>query len=143
VMTSNHMKPRYLSETKPLPDRRNVYRYYRATGEAGVDTCFLSLADSLAKTNLMPQQDIWGQELDKAAVYLQGWFEERRTWVEPERLVNGDDLMRVFKLPPGPALGEILDRVRESQAAGEISDRDAAIELARKIINGTAGTTGV
>lgn len=143
VMTANHMKPRYLSEMKPLPDRRNVYRYYRATGEAGVDTCFLSLADSLAKTNLMPQQDAWAQELDKAAIYLQGWFEERRTWVEPERLVNGDDLMQVFKLPPGPILGEILDRVREAQAAGEILDRDAALELSRKIINGTAGKPDV
>jgi len=137
VMTANHMKPRYLSDAKPLPDRRNVYRYFRSTGEAGVDTCFLSLADSLAKTNLMPQQDAWSLELDKAAVYLQGWFDERQAWVNPARLVNGDDLMRIFQLTPGPILGDILDRLHEAQAAGEVNTRDEALELARKIVEST------
>ena len=134
VMTACHMKPRYFSDHKPLPDRRNVYRYYRMAGEAGVDTCFLSLADSLAKTNLMPQQDAWVQELDKVAVYLKGWFDERDNWVAPARLVNGDDLMRLFKLTPGPKLGEILDEIQEARAAGEIASRDEAIELAGRIL---------
>jgi tRNA nucleotidyltransferase/poly(A) polymerase len=134
VMTANHMKPRYFSDLKPLPDRRNVYRYFKMAGEAGVDTCFLSLADSMAKTNLMPQQDMWSQELDKVAVYLTGWFEERDSWVTPERLVNGDDLMRIFHLPPGPLLGDILDQVNEARAAGEINGRDEALEFTRKII---------
>jgi len=138
VMAANHMKPRYLTDAKSLPDRRNVYRYFRSTGEAGVDTCFLSLADSLAKTNFMPRQEAWALELDKTAVYLQGWFDERQTWVNPPRLVNGDDLMQIFLLPPGRLLGDILDRIREAQAAGEVNSRDEALELTRKIITGTA-----
>jgi putative nucleotidyltransferase with HDIG domain len=134
LMTANHMKPRYFSDLKPLPDRRNVYRYFKMAGEAGVDTCFLSLADSLAKTNLMPQQDVWSQELDKVAVYLKGWFDERDNWIAPERLVNGNDLMQIFHLQPGPALGDILDQVNEARAAGEINSRDEALELIRKVI---------
>jgi hypothetical protein len=76
--------------------------------------------------------------LDKTAVYLQGWFDERQTWVNPPRLVNGDDLMQIFLLPPGRLLGDILDRIREAQAAGEVNSRDEALELTRKIITGTA-----
>jgi len=102
-----------------------------------VDTCFLSLADSLAKTNLMPQQDAWSLELDKAAVYLQGWFDERQTWVNPVRLVNGDDLMRIFQLQPGPIFGDILDRLHEAQASGEVNTRDEGLELARTIVEST------
>lgn len=143
VMTANHMKPRYLSDSKSLPDRRNVYRYYKMAGEAGVDTCFLSLADSLAKTNLMPQQDTWSQELDKVAVYLTGWFDERDSWVTPGRLVNGDDLMRIFHLSPGPILGDILDQVNEARAAGELNNRDEALELVRRIIASSDGDTQV
>ncbi len=140
VMTANHMKPRYFSDQRSIPDRRNVFRYYKHTGEAGVDTCFLSLADSLGKTNLMPQQDAWSQELDKVAVYLQGWFIEHENWVSPVRLVNGTDIMTLFGLQPGPRLGIILDQIQEARAAGEISNREEALQFASEIIARTGGS---
>jgi hypothetical protein len=51
-------------------------------------------------------------------------------------LVRGDEL----GVPPGPAVGRLLDRIAEERAAGTISTREEALELARR--EADAGTTG-
>jgi tRNA nucleotidyltransferase/poly(A) polymerase len=45
-----------------------------------------------------------------------------------EPLVRGDEL----GLPPGPRIGEILKEIEEERAAGTISTREEALELARR-----------
>lgn len=45
-----------------------------------------------------------------------------------EPLVRGDEL----GLPPGPVIGRLLERIEEERAAGTISTREEALELARK-----------
>jgi hypothetical protein len=37
--------------------------------------------------------------------------------------------MKALKIPPGPRVGELLERVREAQAEGEIRSRDEALAL--------------
>jgi hypothetical protein len=39
--------------------------------------------------------------------------------------------MAELGLEPGPFLGELLEAVREAQAAGEIDTREQAVEFAR------------
>jgi hypothetical protein len=45
-----------------------------------------------------------------------------------EPLVRGDEL----GLPSGPEIGRLLDRVEEERAAGTISTREEALDLARR-----------
>lgn len=131
---SHHMQPRLISAENPLPTRRSIFHFYRSTGDPGVDTCFLSLADFLALSEHVPDQDAWTAELERVAVYLEGWFKQRDVWIEPARLLTGDEIMDIFHLPPGRMIGEVLDQIQESLAAGEISSRDEALELAKVII---------
>ena len=52
--------------------------------------------------------------------------------IEPPRLITGDHLIeRGYQ--PGPAFGEILSEVRESQLEGEISTREEALQLAERV----------
>ena len=44
-------------------------------------------------------------------------------------------LIDEFGLTPGPLIGEILQAVREAQAAGEVQKLDQALSLARSIID--------
>jgi len=57
---------------------------------------------------------------------------KERVVIEPPKLVDGDDLMSALGIPPGPRVGELLELVREAQAAGEVSTREDAIALARR-----------
>lgn len=54
--------------------------------------------------------------------------EDARAAEPAEPLVRGDEL----GLPPGPAIGRILERIEEERAAGTISTREEALELARR-----------
>ncbi len=42
--------------------------------------------------------------------------------------------MKEFKLPPGPAVGMLLDAIREAQATGQIATRQEALSLAKGLI---------
>lgn len=55
-------------------------------------------------------------------------IEAARTNDPPQPLVRGDEL----GLPPGPEIGEWLERIAEERAAGTISTRDEALELVRR-----------
>jgi hypothetical protein len=89
----------------------------------------------LAKTVYPPQQQEWGLELDRIAVYLEGWFSQKAAWVEPNPILRGEDIMTYFKIPAGRIIGEVLDSIHEAQAAGEITNREEALEHARGIIS--------
>lgn len=57
---------------------------------------------------------------------LQPLVEEARRREPAEPLVRGDEL----GLPPGPEVGRLLERIEEERAAGTISTREEALELA-------------
>lgn len=59
---------------------------------------------------------------------LAGAVEEARAREPAEPLVHGDEL----GLEPGPEIGRLLELIAEERAAGTISTRDEALELARK-----------
>jgi rRNA-processing protein FCF1 len=49
-------------------------------------------------------------------------------------LVNGDDLIKKFKLSPSPLIGKVLRELEELQAIGKIKTRLEALKIAEKII---------
>jgi tRNA nucleotidyltransferase/poly(A) polymerase len=59
---------------------------------------------------------------------LAGALLESRAADPAEPLLRGDEL----GLPPGPEIGELLERIAEERAAGTISTREEAIELVRR-----------
>jgi hypothetical protein len=60
---------------------------------------------------------------------LSGPVEVARRAEPPEPLLRGDEL----ELPPGPEIGRILAAIDEERAAGTISTREEALELARRL----------
>jgi len=122
-----------------LPTNRAIYRYFRDTGEVGVDTLFLNLADHLATRGPRLDRAGW-QEHTRIVDYLLKQYYEQQSQVRPVKLVDGHDLINIFKLSPGPLLGELLEAVREAQAAGEVATREEALEYARKHLATREGT---
>ena len=55
-----------------------------------------------------------------------------RAVLDPPPLITGDDL-KALGLSPGPRFKEILDRVRAAQLDEQITNRSAALELAKSL----------
>jgi putative nucleotidyltransferase with HDIG domain len=131
TIVRQHMRPLLLTQSGEAPTRRAIYRFFRATGPAGVDICLLSLADSLATYGAGLPQEIWTQQLDVTRALLEAWWEQAEESVAPPALLNGHDLIQAFNLSPGPEIGQILEQIREAQASGEIKERAEALAYAR------------
>ncbi len=133
----HHMRPMLLGQDGRMPTPRAVYRFFRDAGDAGVDVCLLSLADFLGARGPAVPQDAWAHHVDVVRRLLEGWWERPRKEVSPPALIDGRDLIETFGLAPGPLIGELLEAVREAQAGGEVEDREAALALARSLLNRT------
>ncbi|MEJ5240631.1 MAG: HD domain-containing protein [Anaerolineales bacterium] len=117
-----------------LPSRRTVYRFFRDSGDAGIDLTLLALADLRATYGHTLTQQIWSAALDVCRYLLEQRLEHAKEAVHPPRLLDGNELMQALGLTPGPQIGELLEAIREAQACGEVRDREEALEFARKYL---------
>jgi len=133
TMVRYHLRPVQMSHGG-LPTRRAIYRYFRDAGEAGIDTLFLSLADHLATRGPHLEQALWQEHAQTVEYILYQRFQEE-SLVSPPKLVDGHDIINIFGLSPGPRIGELIEAVREAQAAGELATREAALSHINHLLN--------
>jgi poly(A) polymerase len=134
TIVGHHMRPSLLSHTEEFPTRKAIYHFFRDTGAAGVDICILSLADMLATYGQTLPEDRWVKHLDVVQALLGAWWDEREELIFPEVVIAGKELMEAVELDPGPIVGYLLEAIREAQINHEVSNKDEAIILAKKIL---------
>ncbi len=131
MIVRNHMRPLLLEALTP----RAIYRFWKQTGEAGVDICLLSLADYLGTRAEHLNQADWLKFVEKIRILLEAYFEHHDKVIEPPTLLDGNQLMRILNLKPSRVVGELLELIKESQAAGEVQTVEEALQLARSHLN--------
>jgi poly(A) polymerase len=126
-----HLRPTQMSSSG-LPTNRAIYRFFRDTGEAGIDVLFLSLADHLAARG--PALDIneYREHARMTADVLEKHFEEAGPSTPP-KIIDGRDVMEALGLPAGPVIGALLENLREAQAAGEVTNKAQALEFIERL----------
>jgi putative nucleotidyltransferase with HDIG domain len=122
-LVRHHLRPMHLAQAGAVSARAR-YRFYRDLGADTRDLLLLTLVDAAAVTGRSPLA-LWPH----AALIqdlLAGFQEQRREAAAPP-LVRGDDVMHRFGIPPGPAVGHLLERAREAQALGLVRTREEAL----------------
>ena len=133
-MIEQHLRPTNMSHGHELPTPRAIYRYYRDLKDVAIDTLYLAIADYLAAKGPEVMPDDWSRHARMVAHILQTGSEQK-TLNKPNRLITGKDLIREFQLIPGPQIGHLLDKIYESQAAGEIKTPEDALSLAAQYLS--------
>ncbi len=131
TIIEHHMRPGTLANGEEPPTHRAIYRFFRDTADAGIDTLFLCLADHLATRGPALDMENWHEHVRGTQYVLDKRFNEGNT-VSLPKLVDGNDIMYEFELPPGPRIGELLEAVHEAQASGEIQSKEEALNFVRK-----------
>ena len=54
--------------------------------------------------------------------------------LEEKALMNGNDIMKLFNIPPSPVLANVLENIQRAQILGEIKTFEEAKSLAAKIL---------
>ncbi len=135
TIVRHHMRPLLLANQQSV-SARAVYRFFRDTGDAGVEVLIHALADHRATHSPAVPDDRWPRLVALTERMLRD-YEEHRERITPPPLINGHDLLREFGLQPGPHIGEILEAVREAQVSGEVRSREAALALVRRLTGHT------
>ncbi|MBI4267633.1 MAG: CCA tRNA nucleotidyltransferase, partial [Chloroflexi bacterium] len=78
TMITHHLRPSQLSQVG-LPTRRALYRYFRDTGETGIDVLFLNLADHLATRGPNLNLPHWREHTRIISFVISQHFEQQGT----------------------------------------------------------------
>jgi putative nucleotidyltransferase with HDIG domain len=132
-IVAHHMRP-LLLEREPRVSRRAIFRFFKATGSAGLDVALLSLADNLATYDGRDEDGRLSGLLVVMVELLSHYFQRYEETVKPPMLLDGNQLMKELGLAPGRQVGQLLGMIQEAQAAGEVTTREQAIEFAREYI---------
>jgi tRNA nucleotidyltransferase/poly(A) polymerase len=130
ALTRHHLRLGFLVHQAPL-DRRAIHRYLVETSPVEVDVTLLSVADRLATRGHKGDESI-ARHLEVAREVLPFALDRAARAAEPP-LVRGDELAGALGLRPGPEIGRLLAEIAEARFAGEVSTRDEALELARRL----------
>ncbi len=131
----HHLRPAQMAH-EGLPTQRAIYRYFRDTGEAGIDVLLLALADYLASRGPLVSIQEWAEQC-RATDYILAEHDRQEADILTVKLITGYDIMHGFGLAPGPLIGKLLARVREAQASGELRSREEALDLVREELSAT------
>ncbi|TAK62788.1 MAG: HD domain-containing protein, partial [Dehalococcoidia bacterium] len=132
VLVAEHLRPVQLAQAGEAPTRRALYRFYRDLDDAAPAVLLLALADAAAARGPSMTREGWSRQ----AAYMNGLLvrsKEEEGIIQPPRLVSGHDIMSVLGLPEGPAIGRLLEALREAQAAGEVHDTEEALAFVRAL----------
>jgi len=131
TIVEQHLRPGQMSSGGP-PTRRALYRFFRDTGAAALDILFLVLADNLAARGPRLRFATWRGNVAFASYILARHYLEEEP-PAPSRLITGDDVMAGLDIGPGPLVGRLLTAVEEAHSLGEVSTREEALALARRL----------
>lgn len=121
-LTANHMRTLGLSKLKKVTNRAK-YRFFRDSDPFGIDLLLLSLADSMATP-------VEGERLEGMKILIRGladYYFEEFTAVPPRPLLTGEDVMKVFRIPEGKEIGDMLEILREGEMLGKVSSKREAV----------------
>ena len=103
-------------------ERKDLYLFFKETKEELISSCLLIY--------ISDNQDLKKKVLDVLKIY----FNDKILSIQPE-IINGEEIMKKFNLKPGRIIGELLEKVKQSQAENLIFNFNQAIDFLALEIN--------
>jgi len=124
ILIANHMRPLLLARQGSVSPRAR-YRLFRDLGEELPDLLLLAAADLKAGMGNKPEKVGEQAYLELCRELLKEYYHPTRL-SSPPKLLNGNQVMGILKLSPGPRVGEILKELEELAALGKVQNSGEA-----------------
>jgi poly(A) polymerase len=129
-----HMHPFHLCNVQRggRVSNKAVMKLCRRAGEDLVGLFLLAMADSLASRGRLKPERMEAELVELFGRVVQVYLELVQPVLSGPRLVTGSDLMREFRLNPGPFIGELLEGIDDARVEGKVQDREQALGWAKE-----------
>jgi poly(A) polymerase len=107
--------------------RECIFDFSQRVGEFGVECCLLALACEISK--IISKTDQPDDLLEEINTFLDAWFFHKNEWITPERLLSGDEIIKLLHERSGPRVGFYLKALIKAQAIGQVKSRREAQEF--------------
>jgi len=150
-----HLRPGNLAANDVISDRA-MFRFFRTLGEYTVPLLVLSWADHASYVSAARLEKMRGKLQDppaplspgipynspiKTLRYMQvlnlllSVYIKKNMKSRSARLIDGNDVIKTLKLPEGPRIGELLEKIHLLQFEGKIKTRDQALKALKGMKN--------
>ncbi|MBW1973769.1 MAG: CCA tRNA nucleotidyltransferase [Deltaproteobacteria bacterium] len=122
-----HMYPIHIVNNRINPTKRALFRFFRKHGDDGIGIWLLALSDVRAtrgKNHTISEEKRF---IRITRDILKRYFSDIYPVLNEERLISGNDVIEILKIPPGPMVGKILKVIQEKKYTGEINSRNDAL----------------
>lgn len=134
-----HMRPMHLY-TAPRAGPKAYHRVFRHLGEEAVEVLLHSLADFMAKRELKGGTEEIQPYREFITKMLHIYFYEGERMIAPPAVVSGRELIEHLQIEASPRVGNLLEKIREAQVAGQVNNRQQALDLASRLLGGISKT---
>ena len=125
ALVRNHMRPVGLSGVRYLTDR-SLRRFWRNLGETvGIYCVALSAADLMATRGPEMTQEQRERHYFVLKKLMETYFALQEA-KERVRLINGDEIMERYQIPPSPLVGKAIRFVEDAFLEGRIKTKEEA-----------------
>lgn len=127
-----HLRPGYLADNEVISNRAK-FRFFRDTAVEAVSILLLSIADQRATKGPLTTKASRIRH-EKVVLGLVKEYFRKKKEKKFARFLNGDDLIKKFKLAPSPLIGKILREIEELQAIGKLRTKQEAFKTVEKLL---------
>jgi len=113
-----------------MPTEKAKFRFFRDTQDDAVSILLLTIADRWAMRGALSKKKSFVFIEKEIFNMIITFFKRKEKTQKVSRLLNGNDLQILLKIPPGPLVGKILNEIDEAQGLKGITTKDEAKELA-------------
>ena len=129
-----HLRPGYLADNEVVTPRAK-FRFFRDTDNEAVSVLLIALADQRATKGRLTTKESRLRHERLVSGLVKEYFRKKKE-KKLVRLINGNDLMKKFKLQPSPLIGKILSELDELQAIGKVKTKTEALKISVNLIKG-------
>jgi putative nucleotidyltransferase with HDIG domain len=126
-----HLRPGQLFHQGP-PTSRAIHRFYRTVGNDTPELMLLAFGDLGATCGPGLEEQIRKDLSRNLHELLDGYDVFRNSERSRVRLLDGNQIMQILDVKPGPILGECIQALEEAQALHEVSSHKEAMQFVRE-----------
>lgn len=128
-----HMYPTAVVSSPELSDKV-MMRYVRKSEDNAIDNVLIAQADRLSARGPEITDNIVEENISALNKLLEFYLDSRETLKPLPKLLDGNEIMKIFNIKPSPKLGEIIEALNEAQISGDVVTKDDAVKFIKTIL---------